>query len=84
MQVLKVETSPGVVQTCCLTQVEQVASEESARLAAMHHVGPIHTFMFSNKGWLLMANRRGREHYIHLSEHPLSLQTTARAHSSDL
>ncbi len=68
IQVLKVETSPGLVETCHLTQVEQVASEESARLAAMHHVGPIHTFMFSNTGRLLMANKRGRERYVHLSE----------------
>ena len=68
LQVLKVETSPGLVETCQLNQVEQVASEESARLAAMHHVGPIHTFMFSNTGRLLMANKRGRERYVHLSK----------------
>ena len=67
LQLLKVETSPGLVETCQLNQVEQVASEESARLAAMHHVGPIHTFMFSQTGRLLMANKRGRERYIHLS-----------------
>ena len=68
MQVLKVETSPGLVETCQLNQVEQVASEESARLAAMHHVAPIHTFMFSHTGRLLMANKRGRERYVHLSK----------------
>ena len=62
------ETSPGLVETCQLNQVEQVASEESARLAAMHHVGPIHTFMFSHTGCLLMANKRGRERYVHLSK----------------
>ncbi|DBA80258.1 TPA: putative 3',5'-cyclic phosphodiesterase pde-3 [Trebouxia sp. C0005] len=66
-QVLKVETSPGLVETCQLNQVEQVASEESARLAAMHHLGPIHTFMFSQTGRLLMANKRGRERYVHLN-----------------
>ena len=53
-----------------MTQLEQVASEESARLAAINHVAPIHTFMFSNTGRLLMANRRGRERYNHLSEPP--------------
>ena len=68
MQVINVETSPGIVETCHLTQIEQVASEESARLAAMHHVGPIHTFMFSGSGRLLMANKRGRERYQHISE----------------
>ena len=62
------ETSPGLVETCQLNQVEQVASEESARLAAMHHVGPIHTFMFSHTGRLLMTNKRGRERYVHLSK----------------
>ena len=70
MQALKVETSPGVVEKCHMTQLEQVASEESARLAAINHVAPIHTFMFSNTGRLLMANRRGRERYNHLSEPP--------------
>ena len=65
---MRVETSPGVVESCQLNQVEQVASEESARLAAMHHVGPIHTFMFSQTGRLLMANKRGRERYMHLSQ----------------
>ena len=68
VQVIKVETSPGIVETCHLTQIEQVASEEAARLAAMHHVGPIHTFMFSGAGRLLMANKRGRERYQHLSK----------------
>lgn len=74
VQAIKVETSPGIVETCQLTQLEQVASEESARLAAMHHVGPIHTFMFSGSGRLLMANKRGRERYQHISEplHPWS------------
>ncbi|KAL3145352.1 hypothetical protein ABBQ38_001609 [Trebouxia sp. C0009 RCD-2024] len=65
-EAIKVETSPGIVETCHLTQLEQVASEESARLAAMHHVGPIHTFMFSGSGRLLMANKRGRERYQHI------------------
>lgn len=68
VQAIKVETSPGTVETCHLTQIEQVASEDSARLAAMHHVGPIHTFMFSGSGKLLMANKRGRERYQHISE----------------
>ena len=68
IQALKVETSPGVVEKCHMTQLEQVASEESARLAAINHVAPIHTFMFSNTGRLLLANRRGRERYNHLSE----------------
>lgn len=68
MQVIKVETSPGIVEACSLTQLEQVASEESARLAAMHHVCPIHTFMFTATGRLLMANKRGRERYQHISE----------------
>ena len=68
VQVIKVETSPGIVETCNLTQIEQVASEEAARLAAMHHVGPIHTFMFSGIGRLLMANKRGRERYQHISK----------------
>ena len=68
LQVMRVETSPGVVEMCQLNQVEQVASEESARLAAMHHLGPIHTFLFSHTGHLLMANKRGRERYMHLSQ----------------
>ena len=70
VQVIRVETSPGIVETCNLTQIEQVASEEAARLAAMHHVGPIHTFMFSGTGRLLMANKRGRERYQHISKPP--------------
>ena len=68
MQVIKVETSPGIVETCNLTQIEQVASEEAARLAALHHVGPIHTFMFSGNGRLLMANKSVRERYQHISK----------------
>ena len=83
VQVIRVETSPGIVETCNLTQIEQVASEEAARLAAMHHVGPIHTFMFSGTGRLLMANKRGRERYQHISKPPptvLLQEMTAQQH----
>lgn len=67
-QVIQVETSPGCVESCQLNQVEQVASVESARLAAMHHCGPIHTFMFSKDGDLLMANKRGLDRYREISK----------------
>lgn len=62
------ETAPGQVESCQMNQVEQVASVEAARLAAMHHCGPIHTFMFNKEGELLMANKRGLDRYRDLRE----------------
>ena len=67
-QVIQVETGPGQVERCQLNQVEQVASVEAARLAAMHHCGPIHTFMFNKQGELLMANKRGLDRYRDIRE----------------
>lgn len=47
---------PDVVETAVLHIMEADANTSEMRLAAMHQINPLHTFMFNSRGKLLNAN----------------------------
>ena len=56
LQIIKIRTSPGHVETCIMQVVDLDSTAANDRLLSMHQRSPIHTFMFNSKGSLLQAN----------------------------
>ena len=48
--------NPDLVETALMHILEVDANTSEMRLAAMHQINPLHTFMFNSRGKLLNAN----------------------------
>lgn len=56
LQPLRIQMKPDVVETAIMHIMEADANTSEMRLAAMHQINPLHTFMFNSRGKLLNAN----------------------------
>lgn len=53
---MRIQIKPDVVETAILHILDVDANTSEMRLAAMHQINPLHTFMFNSRGKLLNAN----------------------------
>ena len=62
LQAIRVQTSPGHVETAVMHVLDIDCAAADVRLLAMHNCSPIHTYMFDSKGLLLQANTAAHWH----------------------
>lgn len=56
VQPIRIQINPDLVETAIMHILEVDANTSEMRLAAMHQINPLHTFMFNSRGKLLNAN----------------------------
>lgn len=77
MQAMRVETSPGHVESAVMLLVDMESASAEMRLSAIARRYPLHTIMFAQDGSLLIANRAALEAFqLNASGAPLPLQTS--------
>ena len=73
MQAIRVETSPGHVESAVMLLVDMESASAEMRLSAIARRYPLHTIMFAQDGSLLIANRAALEAFqLNASGAPLA------------
>lgn len=83
MQAIRVETSPGHVESAVMLLVDMESASAEMRLSAIARRYPLHTIMFAQDGSLLIANRAALEAFqLNASGAPPPLQTSLTPHAT--
>ena len=67
LQTIRVRAD-GEVLDCLMVQLEESIGSDNARIAAMQHLAPIPTFLFTSRGKLVIANQKALTKCSALSE----------------
>lgn len=67
LQTIRVRAD-GQVLDCLMVQLEESIGSDNARIAAMQHLAPIPTFLFTSRGKLVIANQKALTKCSALSE----------------
>ena len=67
LQTIRVRAD-GKLLDCLMVQLEESIGSDNARIAAMQHLAPIPTFLFTSRGKLVIANQKALTKSSALSE----------------
>ena len=67
LQTIRVRAD-GQLLDCLMVQLEESIGSDNARIAAMQHLAPIPTFLFTSRGQLVIANQKALTKCSALSE----------------